>query len=159
MARLIALEGPEPGREFPLKPGPSLIGRQFDAVVFLEELAVSRQHAVVIWDGGGYFVEDLGSSNGTFVNGQRVAGRHPLTESDRLQIGPYVLTLRCDEPAMPTPDEPIIRASVAAQPSNSTLYTDNPAYKLQVVMEIAQPLARTPEHALLGKLLDHMLDL
>jgi phosphoserine phosphatase RsbU/P len=159
MARLIAVEGPEPGREFPLEPGLSLIGRQFDAVVFLEELAVSRQHATVIWERGGYFVEDLGSSNGTYVNGQRVAGRHPLTESDRLQIGPYVLVLRCDEPVAPTPDEPIIRVSVAAQPSNSTLFTDNPAYKLQVVLEIAQHLARTPEKALLGKLLEHLFNL
>ncbi|HMF15201.1 MAG TPA: SpoIIE family protein phosphatase, partial [Gemmataceae bacterium] len=105
-------------------------------------------------------VEDLGSSNGTYLNGQRVEGRRRLTEQDRLQIGPYVLALQPDAPAgTPDPDEPIIRVSVAAQPTNHTLFTDNPAYKLQVVLEIAQHLARTPEKSLLAKLLEHLLEL
>jgi serine phosphatase RsbU (regulator of sigma subunit) len=160
MARLVALEGPEPGREFPLEPGTSLIGRQYDAAVFLEALAVSRHHATIFQDADGCVVEDLGSSNGTYVNGQRIEGRCRLTELDKLQIGPYVLALQSDSPtAAPDSDDPIIRVSVTAQPSNHTLFTDNPAYKLQVVLEIAQHLARTPERSLLAKLLEQLLEL
>jgi serine phosphatase RsbU (regulator of sigma subunit) len=159
MASLITQEGPNPGREFLLEPGRSVVGRQPDVTVFLESLAVSRQHAAIVCDGDGCFVEDLGSSNGTYINGQPINGRARLTDGDRLQIGPYVFALQNESTGTNEPDEPIIRASVAAQPSNHTLFTDNPAYKLQVVLEIAQQLARTPEGSLLGKLLEHLLEL
>jgi serine phosphatase RsbU (regulator of sigma subunit) len=159
MASLVTLEGPNPGREFLLEPGRSVVGRQPDVTVFLESLAVSRQHAAIVCDDGGCFVEDLGSSNGTYINGQPINGRVRLTDDDRLQIGPYVLALQSETGGTAEADIPIIRDSVAAQPSNHTLFTDNPAYKLQVVLEIAQHLARTPEGSLLGKLLEHLLEL
>src|SRR5262245_4270337 len=159
MASMITLQGPNTGRLFPLDESLSVIGRQPESTICLESLAVSRTHALVVFQAGVYFVEDTGSSNGTFVNGRRIEGRTPLTESDSLQIGPYVLALRLD--ASPTPtsaSEPVIRASVTALPSNQKLlYADNAAHKLQFVLEIAQHLARTPEESLLGKLLDHLL--
>jgi serine phosphatase RsbU (regulator of sigma subunit) len=160
MARLFTLEGPIAGREFNLALGTSLIGRQPDSQVLLESLAVSRHHAALVVSESGCFVEDLGSSNGTFVNGQRIEGRHLFGEQDTLQIGPYKFSLRTDPPPLtPEADEPIIRASVAVQPTNLTLFADNPAYKLQVVLEIAQQLARMPEHLLLDKLLEQLLAL
>jgi serine phosphatase RsbU (regulator of sigma subunit) len=160
MANLVILQGPDAGRQFALGPGRSVIGRQPGSDVYLESLAVSRQHAYVSSEEGGWFIEDAGSSNGTFVNEGRFEGRMPLTEYDTIQIGPYVLALRPAPAPKPREDDgPIIRASVAALPSNQTLYAQNPALKLQVVLEIAQHLARTPEEALLGKLLDHLLSL
>jgi serine phosphatase RsbU (regulator of sigma subunit) len=158
MATLVTLRGPNPGRQFRLGDGDSLIGRQPGAAVFLDSLAVSRQHAHVVRADDAFFVEDLGSSNGTFVNGRRIVRREPLTENDTLQVGPYVLALR-PEPA-PEASEPdhIIRSRVPATSANATLYLQNPAYKLQVVLEIAQTLAHTLElEPLLGKLLDHLL--
>jgi serine phosphatase RsbU (regulator of sigma subunit) len=161
MAALLTVKGPHAGQRFPLEAAGALIGRQPDAAVYLESLAVSRQHARVFADNGTWFVEDLGSSNGTFVNGQAVTGRTPLTELDALQIGPYVLNLQPDRPT-PPPDgrEPVVKALVNVQSSNHTLFTQNPAYKLQVVLEIAQHLGRTLQtDALLGRLLDHLLRL
>jgi serine phosphatase RsbU (regulator of sigma subunit) len=159
MASMITLQGPNTGQMFPLEEALSVIGRQPESTIFLESLAVSRLHALVVCENGDYFVEDTGSSNGTFVNGKRIEGRTPLTERDTLQVGPYVLALRRD--TSPTEDEssqPVIRASITALPSNQKLlYAENPAHKLQVVLEIAQHLARTPEESLLGKLLDHLL--
>jgi serine phosphatase RsbU (regulator of sigma subunit) len=159
MASMITLQGPDTGRMFPLEEALSVIGRQPESTIFLESLAVSRHHAVVSREGGGYFVEDTGSSNGTFVNGQRIEGRTALTERDTLQVGPYVLALRVEPtPTLESGSEPVIRASITALPSNQKiLYAENPAHKLQVVLEIAQHLARTPEESLLGKLLDHLL--
>jgi serine phosphatase RsbU (regulator of sigma subunit) len=160
MATLVTLQGPNAGRHFRLGDGASLIGRMPSAAVYLDSLAVSRQHARVVSAAGGFFVEDLGSSNGTYLNGRPIDRRTPLTESDTLQIGPYVLALR-PEPA-PPPAEPdqIIRARVPASAANHTLFLQNPAYKLQVVLEIAQTLAHTLElEPLLGKLLDHLLRL
>jgi serine phosphatase RsbU (regulator of sigma subunit) len=155
MASLIILEGPSDVREFTLRPGVSIIGRQPDSAVQLESLAVSRQHAQIVCEDGACFIEDLDSSNGTFVNGQAITGRTRLSERDTLQIGPYLFALR-DQPTT-EPDEPIIRASVPVQPSNQTLYADNPAYKLQVVLEISQQLARTPDESLMSKLLEQLL--
>jgi serine phosphatase RsbU (regulator of sigma subunit) len=157
MASLITREGPEPGRVFHLGPDRSLVGRQPDAAIFLESLAVSRQHAEISFEANECYVHDLGSSNGTYVNGKLITGPTRLTPHDTLQIGPYVFSLvqEADSPA--ESDEPIIRDSVAVRPTNQTLYTNNPAYKLQVVLEIAQQLARTPEKELLGRLLEHLL--
>src|SRR5262249_12466459 len=103
---------------------------------------------------------DLGSSNGTYLNGQRVNGSAPLSENDTLQIGPYVLALRPDPEPPETKPATFIRAQIDATAGNHTLYLQNPAYKLQVVLKIALTLARTVEpDPLLHKLLDHLLRL
>jgi serine phosphatase RsbU (regulator of sigma subunit) len=160
MATLVTLQGPNPGRQFSLAGGNSLIGRQPNANVHLDSLAVSRQHARIVRSNDNFFVEDLNSSNGTYLNGQRITERAPLTERDTLQIGPYVLALRSTQVQVQKEPDPIIRSRVDASATNFTLFQNNPAYKLQVVMEIAQHLARTLEmEPLLGKLLDHLLRL
>jgi serine phosphatase RsbU (regulator of sigma subunit)/pSer/pThr/pTyr-binding forkhead associated (FHA) protein len=160
MATLITVQGPNPGKPFTLDPRRSLIGRRPDSTVFLESLAVSREHARVLCEGGAYFVEDAGSSNGTFVNGHKVVGRMALTEHDRLQIGPYTFTLKPDPTLHQTDSDMVIRTQVSVTPTNFSLYSQNPALKLQVVLEIAQHLARTLElEPLLGKLLDHLFRL
>ncbi len=163
MASLLTIKGPNPGQRFALDGDSLLIGRQEDAAIYLDSLAVSRHHARIHCQGGEFFVEDVGSSNGTFVNGRRISRTTPLTERDALQIGPYLLHLAADPPPMPSspplPDQ-IIRAQVSAAPSNHTLISQNPAYKLQVVLEIAQHLGRTLEmEPLLGRLLEHLLRL
>jgi serine phosphatase RsbU (regulator of sigma subunit) len=160
MATLITVQGPNPGRPFPLDPQRSLIGRRPDSTIFLESLAVSREHAAVLCEGDDYFVEDVGSSNGTFVNGRKITGRVPLTENDTLQIGPYTFALQPSPGRRTADSDMIIRTQVNAVPGNLTLFAQNPGLKLQVVMEIAQHLARTLElDPLLGKLLDHLFRL
>jgi serine phosphatase RsbU (regulator of sigma subunit) len=159
MATLVTVKGPNAGQRYSLNGDGSLVGRQPDAAVYLESLAVSRQHARIGCHEGAWYVEDVGSSNGTYVNGKRVFGRTPLGERDVLQIGPYVLSLQTDRPPPPE-NEPIIRAQVNVLSSNHTLFSQNPAHKLQVVLEIAQHLGRTLEtEALLGRLLDQLLRL
>jgi serine phosphatase RsbU (regulator of sigma subunit) len=163
MASLVTIKGPNPGQRFTLSGESLLIGRQEDAAIVLESLAVSRHHARILCADGDYVVVDVGSSNGTFVNGRRINGPTPLAEGDELQIGPYVLNLRADPPAEPEPPDkpdPVIRAEISVAPSSSTLLGQNPAYKLQVVLEIAQHLGRTLEMGpLLGRLLEHLLRL
>lgn len=67
------------------------IGRSPDCDVFLDDVTVSRNHAVLIEEDGAFFVEDQGSLNGTFVNRKRI-DRAPLQEGDELQIGKYRMT-------------------------------------------------------------------
>jgi serine phosphatase RsbU (regulator of sigma subunit)/pSer/pThr/pTyr-binding forkhead associated (FHA) protein len=160
MAALITIQGPATGQRYPLSRERVEIGRQGDSDIYLESLAVSREHARLVRQGNTWFVEDAGSSNGTYINGTPVAGRVPLSEGDALQIGPYVFNLRAD-PAITVADtSQVIRAQVEATASNRSLLDQNPAYKLQVVLEISQHLGKAlDEDALLGKLLDHLLRL
>jgi serine phosphatase RsbU (regulator of sigma subunit) len=160
MARLVILQGPNLGTQFPLGSGTSIIGRQPDSTVCLESLSVSRQHARIVERDGWHFVEDMGSSNGTFLNGNRILGSLPLTERDTLQIGPYLLGLRPDPVQRPLATNPVISAQISVQSTNYTLFAQNPAYKLQVMLEIAGDLSRTLDlDAMLGKLLDHLVRL
>src|SRR5262249_42765146 len=121
MGALITVKGPTPGQRFPLDGDCTLIGRQPDAGIYLQALAVSRQHARILHEEGTYFLEDLGSSNGTWPTGSRISEREPLAEGDMLQIGPYIFNLQPDRPAAgsdkDTEDSPyetqhIIRAQV-----------------------------------------------
>src|SRR5579864_279950 len=93
---LVILQGPNSGRRFAVADDTVSIGRAADCDVCLESPAVSRVHALILRSGSRFFVEDKGSSNGTFLNGERIGRREPLTEEDTLQIGPYYLGLRSD---------------------------------------------------------------
>jgi pSer/pThr/pTyr-binding forkhead associated (FHA) protein len=67
------------------------IGRSPECEVFLDDVTVSRNHAVVLGTGGAFSVDDQGSLNGTFVNRHRIDSS-PLENGDELQIGKYRLT-------------------------------------------------------------------
>jgi FHA domain/zinc-ribbon domain len=67
------------------------IGRSPDCEIFLDDVTVSRNHAVLVQRDGGYWVEDQGSLNGTFVNRKRIDSAQ-LREGDELQIGKYRMT-------------------------------------------------------------------
>ena len=67
------------------------IGRSPDCDIFLDDVTVSRKHAVVLQRDGTFLVEDLGSLNGTFLNRRRIESGE-LADGDELQIGKYRLT-------------------------------------------------------------------
>jgi phosphoserine phosphatase RsbU/P len=164
MSVLIIMRGPETGRSFPLLDGRTTLGRNADCNIPLAGKQVSRQHAHIYHEAGDYFLEDLGSSNGTFVNGQRLAPNtpSPLTERDTFQIGPYLFALRSAAPPTPETQEPslIVRETVNATSWDERMFAQDPAAKLQVVLEIAQHLSRTLElDPLLDKLLEQLMKL
>jgi pSer/pThr/pTyr-binding forkhead associated (FHA) protein len=67
------------------------IGRSPDAEVFLDDVTVSRNHALLVRRREGLFIDDLGSLNGTYVNRRRIES-HLLANGDELQVGKYKLT-------------------------------------------------------------------
>ena len=67
------------------------IGRSPDCEIFLDDVTVSRKHAVLVRRDGAFFVEDLGSLNGTFLNRRRIESGQ-LADGDEVQIGKYRLT-------------------------------------------------------------------
>ena len=84
------VEGPEAGRMIPLD-GPIEIGRDESSSVALQQAELlSRRHVRITPVDGGAQVEDLGSRNGTFVNGEQVQSPHRLRKGDRVQFGETV---------------------------------------------------------------------
>lgn len=85
-ARVVVMQGFYEGLELPIDATRRVIGRGAGADWCLSELTISRSHAAFGWDGDAFFVEDLGSTNGTLVNGERHA-RASLRDGDEVQIG------------------------------------------------------------------------
>ncbi len=81
-------------REISLDPGDNLIGRDREAVVWIDDESVSRRHARISIGDEGASIEDLGSKNGTSVGGKKIRGPAPLADRDVVKIGPATLTLR-----------------------------------------------------------------
>ena len=83
------------GRELLTLPAPrATIGSSEAADIVVADSSVSRVHALLEWLGGSWFVQDLGSRNGTFVNGERVQVRRVLRASDEVRLGRARLVMR-----------------------------------------------------------------
>jgi serine phosphatase RsbU (regulator of sigma subunit)/pSer/pThr/pTyr-binding forkhead associated (FHA) protein len=85
MPSLIFLAGPNAGRRYKLGDGDYIIGRRSDCQIFVPDMRVSRQHARIWREKNGWCIEDLGSNNGTYVNGERVQSG-PINNEDEITI-------------------------------------------------------------------------
>lgn len=75
------------GRRMLLPPRGGVVGRSSECDVVLDDSGVSRRHAQLRPEGGGWAIEDLGSTNGVRVNGRTIRGPHALTPGDRIEMG------------------------------------------------------------------------
>ena len=83
---LVIQKGGFPGTAFELSPGATLIGRNPSTDLTLVDEGISREHAVIEWEGQRFSIEDLQSTNGTKVNGRRIRSTD-LVDGDEIQIG------------------------------------------------------------------------
>jgi hypothetical protein len=90
-ALVIRAGGGRVGESFALDGDRITIGRRPDCAVFLDDVTVSRDHALIVRRGGDWHLDDLGSLNGTYVNRHRIETHH-LEDGDELQVGKYKLT-------------------------------------------------------------------
>ena len=164
MAVLQVLKGTETGECLVLDADRSVLGRHPDCDFVLESAAVSRQHACITRDGGDYYIEDLHSRNGTFVNGSQIQGRRLLQDGDQLRICELAFTFFTREPssvllgtaflgpegqAMPlllddgAPTGTIMsKVGVSVRPLRRYCAA-NPEVKLRAMIEISQSLGKT----------------
>ena len=92
-ASLAVMEGAKAGSVFHLTRSHTTLGRHPRSDIFLDDITVSRRHAVVVSESDGHEVEDSGSLNGTYVNRSRVE-KSPLQDGDIVQVGRFKLEYR-----------------------------------------------------------------
>ena len=89
--QLIMRTGPTPGAVFALEGDQLTIGRDSTNEITINDAEVSRRHARLTFQGGKFVLEDLGSTNGTFVNGQRLAGPRVLKAGEVVSFGEQIV--------------------------------------------------------------------
>lgn len=176
MAVLQAIEDEQPTKVVPIVGAKAILGRHPDCDIVLESAAVSRQHVQISQRDGNYFIEDLRSRNGTFVNGVQIQGATQLAEGDRIKICDLVFVYHAKDPraAQLAGDGPVGMGTISFddEPASggSTIMTKldvirgggmrlavNPEVKLRAMVEISQSLTRAVSlDEVLPKLLDSL---
>src|SRR5579883_292710 len=131
------------------------IGRKEGNMVRLTERNVSRRHAKLVRSNGAVYIEDLQSYNGIKVNGDRIAGRAPIAEGDRIQIGDYQLALKVDKtaPGPTTASVPVAGADDKTIPFSRDEPTKTTQRAAPDAPTVASPIvAAPPEPAVPGRL-------
>ncbi len=128
---LTILEGPNAGQSYPLQSTVYTLGRTADNTIMIDSPRISRHHAQLRPVARGFEVEDLGSTNGTWVNDKRLTAPHRLKSGDKIALADYI-TFRIDvEDAterMPTSTMPNIPSEVSERtPPSSLMPGDIPA--------------------------------
>ena len=91
--QFVMRSGPTPGVTFPLEGDQLIIGRDSSNGIPINDAEISRKHSRLSFQGGKYVLEDLGSTNGTFVNGQRLAGPVVLKPGDVISLGEQIVLM------------------------------------------------------------------
>jgi len=121
--RLVVRTGPNPGMVFDLTKEITTLGRDVANDIVLGDPEVSRQHSRITRTPGGYVVEDMGSTNGTFVNGERLAAPRVLREGDLIGLSEKVtltfeaLTPGVEETVVSRAEEPQRYAPTVREPA------------------------------------------
>jgi len=113
--RMIVRTGPNPGTVFELTKEVSLIGRDVTNDVVVGDAEVSRQHARLTRTPGGHVLEDLGSTNGTFVNSERLVAPRVLNPGDLIALG-ETITVTFDATS-PEAAATVAQPAVTAEPA------------------------------------------
>ena len=169
MLVLSVLQGPDKGKRFELPDNdPQLIGRSSEALLLRDE-TISRRHAELTPDNGRWYLTDLDSANGTYVNAVRVRGRHRLDPGDQVRTGNTLLLFgieaaaarrdviqRADQDEMDVNVESIVPSNddsmIMAVPDPS----EAAVVQLKVVYELTQLIGSIVDR---DELLDRVMDL
>jgi predicted component of type VI protein secretion system len=136
--RMIVRTGPNPGTTYDLTKEVTLMGRDVSNEIILGDAEISRQHSRLTRTPGGYVLEDLGSTNGTFVNGERLMAPRVLNPGDLVALGENV-SLTFDTA---TPE-------AAATVASSVAQSEGVAVKPAAAPAAAPPAAPAPAPGIL----------
>ena len=138
MITLVVLQGPDKGRRFELPDAPALIGRDSRALP-LGDNTVSRRHAELKpGDGGEWVLRDLGSSNGTYVNGQRVDRSVALRLGDQFRVGRTLLVFGA-QPGVLRSSGSNVELADADSGMDSSIINTMPSSEDSLVLAVPEP--------------------
>jgi pSer/pThr/pTyr-binding forkhead associated (FHA) protein len=158
MAKLILKFGGSVLKEIPLDQSQVTIGRKPDNSLVIDNLAVSGHHARVVQENGTYFVEDTGSTNGTFLNDVKVDKRR-LQHGDQIRVGKHVLSFEDSpgdatlKPAAVSSDDKTVLTTMRSKrvdPSEAGGSDALPGGKMGVMLVVAGQTDKN-EYKLTGK--------
>lgn len=184
MAKIILLQDGQ-AIPFEMTTAETVIGRHPECTFQINSNMVSRKHAKIVKDGNQFVVEDLGSGNGTFVNGKKIDGPTGLSHDDRIKLGPILLRFETPEGASTPKTAPLpgptagtgdgadfnVDVSEGEDDTSTIMGTAdrtsafgklevNPEAKLKGVLEISRALAGTTDlNSLLPKILDTLFNI
>jgi len=175
MAHLLVLKGLNAKQSFALDKERTLLGRNAscDIVFPANDFAVSREHACILRLEDKFFIEDMGSRNGTFLNNQQVSERTQLNDNDKVRICDFLYSFHDNSAAAkqplpqeleidPTMDDAEGPASFEASVSHTShmILEAQPAEKLRALLDISSDLGNTLEiDRLLPKIVDSLFQL
>lgn len=140
MAFLKVIQGPQKGRIFELKKSGNEIGRQKETLPLADEM-ISRQHARIFYRTGRWLIEDLGSANGTFIDGMEVSRPMPVFSGNQIRCGETTLEFSDGE----TPGQPARgQEEEDIDPFGSTIVASVPSDEDSVIMS-AKEIGITPQ--------------
>lgn len=132
-ATLVVRQGSQAGMSFPITGNQMLIGREEGLDIILQDPEASRRHSRVSWQANQYVIEDMGSTNGTFVNGVQITTPQILNPGDSIGIGQTALVFQVSDaqpsaysyqapPPQEVPVHPPPSTTGSAQDSKTTQY-------------------------------------
>ncbi len=165
MIKLYMMDGSDEGQSFDLKTDTVYVGRSPDNHIRMKDKFISRQHIKILKKGDKYFVEDLKSKNGTFVNGQQIRPgmEHEVREGVPIVLGMSVLCLgkACLEDVIPFLDS--IDLSKEITESETIVVQDRPMTSqknMALINKVSDVLIKSTDiNEILQKILDAILDL
>ena len=87
---MVMIKGDFIGQVYEIGDGVTMVGRSDDVDLVISDTSISRKHALIVQRDGGFYLSDLGSTNGSFINNKAVDDPLPLTEGDKVLIGHVV---------------------------------------------------------------------
>jgi signal transduction histidine kinase/pSer/pThr/pTyr-binding forkhead associated (FHA) protein len=136
---LLVLQGPDKGRRFELPDEPALVGRESRSLP-LTDNTVSRRHAELLPDNGAWVLKDLGSSNGSYVNGARVTTRHALKLGDQIRVGRTLMVFGT-QPGVTRTTAGNVRLTGAEAGMDSAIIAAVPSNEDSMVLSVPEPAA------------------
>ncbi len=124
--QFVMRSGPTPGATYSLEGDQLVIGRDSSSGVAINDAEVSRKHARLTFQGGKYVLEDLGSTNGTFVNGQRLGSAVVLKSGDVVSLGEQIVLMYESLSADAGETMAASRKAVAARPAPAPMPSPAP---------------------------------
>jgi signal transduction histidine kinase/pSer/pThr/pTyr-binding forkhead associated (FHA) protein len=136
---LIILQGPDKGRRFELPDSPALVGRESRQLP-LSDNTVSRRHCELLPSNGDWVLHDLGSSNGSYVNGARVVGRQPLKLGDQIRVGRTLMVFGA-QPGVSRASSGNVSLTGAESGMDSSIMHTVPSNEDSMVLAVPEPAA------------------